>query len=76
MKNGKKRKINVLMSANVDWYKLGSGNKIHDPLIGHPAMKGRRWQIDYGYPSNGYDKMNQAEKEAQKYKLENKKHTV
>jgi hypothetical protein len=59
-----------------DWYIIGSQKKIKDPLIGHPAMKGRRWQIDYAYPSNGYDKMKQAEKEASKYKNENNPNTI
>jgi hypothetical protein len=31
-------------------------------------MKGRRWQIDYAYPSNGYSKMQQAEREASQHK--------
>ena len=50
-----------------DWYIIGSQNKIQDPLIGHPAMKGRRWQIDYAYPSNGYSKMQQAERDASQH---------
>lgn len=54
-----------------DWAALGSGNKPNDPIIGHPAMKGRRWQIDYAYPSNGWEKIKQADKETEKYK-----HTV
>ena len=51
-----------------DWQIIGSGDKINDPLIGHPAMKGRRWQIDYAYPSHGWDKIQQADLEAVKYK--------
>lgn len=39
---------------------MGHGkNKLNDPIIGHPAMKGRRWMIDYGYDSGkSYDKLN------------------
>lgn len=33
-----------------DWNHIGDG-KFHDPIIGHPAMRGRRWMIDYGYGS-------------------------
>jgi len=45
-------------------YDLGNG-KLHDPIIGHPAMKGRRWTIDYGYDSGeSYDKF---QKENMKY---------
>lgn len=70
MKSGKKRnKEGITMDKpKGDWYVVGSQNKIQDPLIGHPAMKGRRWQIDYAYPSHGYDKIQQATKEAEKYK--------
>ena len=32
--------------------------KLNDPIIGHPAMKGRRWQIDYAYgPHTSYGKI-------------------
>ena len=70
MKSGKKRKRDVIMDSKPpgDWYIIGSQKKIQDPLIGHPAMKGRRWQIDYAYPSNGYSKMQQAEQEASQHK--------
>ena len=70
MKNGKKRKREgtTMDKLKGDWYVIGAQDKIQDPLIGHPAMKGRRWQIDYAYPSNGYDKMQQAAKESEKYK--------
>ena len=70
MKSGKKRKRDVIMDSKPpgDGYIIGSQKKIQDPLIGHPAMKGRRWQIDYAYPSNGYSKMQQAEKEASQHK--------
>jgi hypothetical protein len=33
-----------------DWNYIGDG-KFNDPIIGHPAMRGRRWMIDYGYGS-------------------------
>jgi len=36
--------------ANNDYKVLGKG-RLNDPIIGHPAMKGRRWMIDYGYDS-------------------------
>ena len=70
MKSGKKRNRDVIMDSKPpgDWYIIGSQKKIQDPLIGHPAMKGRRWQIDYAYPSNGYSKMQQAEREASQHK--------
>ena len=31
--------------------RLGVSQKLNDPIIGHPAMKGRRWTIDYGFSS-------------------------
>ena len=34
-----------------DWTYIGQGGKPNDPTIGHPAMHGRRWMIDYGYDS-------------------------
>lgn len=41
------------------WHYIGDGGK-HDPIIGHPAMKGRRWMIDYGYDSGkSYQKFQQ-----------------
>lgn len=55
-----------------DWYIIGSQHKIQDPLIGHPAMKGRRWQIDYAYPSHGYSKIQQADREAAQHKHKGK----
>lgn len=66
------------MASNLEgeWHALGDG-KLHDPLIGHPAMKGRRWQIDYAHPPHGYEKMQQVDKETSKYKTAGKKiHTV
>ena len=36
--------------AHNDYKVLGKG-RLNDPIIGHPAMKGRRWMIDYGYDS-------------------------
>ena len=36
--------------AHNDYKVLGKG-RLNDPIIGHPAMKGRRWMIDYGYES-------------------------
>lgn len=36
--------------AHSDYKVLGKG-RLNDPIIGHPAMKGRRWMIDYGYDS-------------------------
>ena len=38
-----------------DWALVGKtspNSKPNDPIIGHPAMKGRRWTIDYGYDSH------------------------
>lgn len=41
------------------WHYIGDGGQ-HDPIIGHPAMKGRRWMIDYGYDSGkSYQKFQQ-----------------
>jgi len=38
-------------------YSLGDG-KPHDPTIGHPSMRGRRWQIDQSYnDGKSFDKM-------------------
>lgn len=74
MKSGKKRNREgiIMDKPKGDWYIIGSQNKIQDPLIGHPAMKGRRWQIDYAYPSNGYSKIQQAEREASQHKHKSK----
>jgi hypothetical protein len=39
-----------------DWNHIGDG-KLHDPIIGNPAMHGRRWMIDFGYDSGkSFDK--------------------
>lgn len=38
---------------------LGTHPKtLNDPIIGHPSMKGKRWQIDYSYePHSSYKKI-------------------
>jgi len=44
------------------WNYIGDG-KLHDPIIGDPAMHGNRWTIDYGYDnSKSFDKFNQGVK--------------
>lgn len=44
------------------WNYIGDG-RLHDPIIGDPAMHGNRWTIDYGYGSGkSYDKFNQGVK--------------
>ncbi len=41
------------------WHYIGDG-RYHDPSTGSPAMKGRRWMIDYGYGSGkSFDKFQQ-----------------
>lgn len=47
-------------------YKTLGKEQLNDPIIGHPAMKGRRWMIDYGY-DNGktFEKLKD---ESMKYK--------
>ena len=43
-----------------DWTYIGQGGKLNYPIIGHPAMHGRRWMIDYGYDSGkGFQKFQQ-----------------
>jgi len=45
-----------------NWHYIGDG-KLHDPIIGDPAMHGNRWTIDYGYDnSKSFDKFNQGVK--------------
>lgn len=33
------------------------GNAPYDPIIGHPAMKGRRWQISWDKNGKSYPKI-------------------
>ena len=43
-----------------DWNYVGDG-KLHDPIIGNPAMHGRRWMIDFCYGSGkSFDKFQQS----------------
>jgi hypothetical protein len=47
-----------------DFKPLQHPEKLNDPIIGHPAMKGRRWTIDYGYePHSSYAKLQKHLKE-------------
>jgi hypothetical protein len=44
-----------------DWKPVGSGEP-NDPIIGHPSMKGRRWQIDWAGSGKSFPKITQSEK--------------
>ena len=44
-----------------NWNYIGDG-RFHDPSVGSPAMRGRRWMIDYGYGSGkGFEKFQQGQ---------------
>lgn len=46
-----KKKLKTEKIVSYKDYKVLGKDRLNDPIIGHPAMKGRRWMIDYGYDS-------------------------
>jgi hypothetical protein len=49
--NSQKPQYRTPTKLSGDWDYVGQQGKLNDPIIGHPAMHGRRWMIDYGYGS-------------------------